>query len=87
MVITDGAVFSEELRNSSSLQFKSLAFDVQQLVRAQAFILKENRQNVLPASGHINRIYSEKLQTDLAPTLLPFILKDYRIRSQQQLLF
>uniref|UniRef100_A0A3Q3IQH3 Transmembrane serine protease 15 n=1 Tax=Monopterus albus TaxID=43700 RepID=A0A3Q3IQH3_MONAL len=32
MVITDGADFSEELRNSSSLQFKALAFDVQQLV-------------------------------------------------------
>lgn len=43
MVITEGAVFSEELRNSSSLQFKSLAFDVQELVRAQAFILKENK--------------------------------------------
>ncbi|XP_040907254.1 enteropeptidase [Toxotes jaculatrix] len=36
MVITEGAVFSEELRNSSSLQFKSLAFDVQQLV-SEAF--------------------------------------------------
>uniref|UniRef100_A0A7N9B0Y1 Transmembrane serine protease 15 n=1 Tax=Mastacembelus armatus TaxID=205130 RepID=A0A7N9B0Y1_9TELE len=32
MVITEGAEFSEELRNSSSLSFKSLAFDVQQLV-------------------------------------------------------
>ncbi|KAK2886672.1 enteropeptidase [Channa argus] len=32
MVITEGAVFSEELRNSSSLQFKSLALDIQQLV-------------------------------------------------------
>ncbi|XP_030010157.1 enteropeptidase [Sphaeramia orbicularis] len=36
MVIKEGAVFSEELRNSSSLQFKSLAFDVQQLV-SEAF--------------------------------------------------
>ncbi|XP_044078451.1 enteropeptidase [Siniperca chuatsi] len=32
MVITEGAVFSEELKNSSSLHFKSLAFDVQNLV-------------------------------------------------------
>nr|XP_033502316.1 enteropeptidase-like [Epinephelus lanceolatus] len=40
MVITDGAVFSDELKNSSSLKFKSLAFDIQQLVRPQAFILK-----------------------------------------------
>lgn len=47
MAITGGAVFSEELKNSSSLQFKSLAFDFQQLVRSQllfwhnsAFILK-----------------------------------------------
>ncbi|KAK2859692.1 hypothetical protein Q5P01_004312 [Channa striata] len=36
MLITEGAVFSEELRNSSSLQFKSLALDVQQLV-SEAF--------------------------------------------------
>lgn len=40
MVITQGAVFSEELNNSSSLLFKSLAFDVQNLVRSHAFILK-----------------------------------------------
>lgn len=40
MVIVKGAVFSEELYNSSSLQFKSLAFDVQNLVRSHAFILK-----------------------------------------------
>ncbi len=40
MVITEGTDFSEELKNSSSLKFKSLAFDVQQLVRSQAFILK-----------------------------------------------
>lgn len=40
MVITQGAVFSEELNNSSSLLFKALAFDVQTLVRPQAFILK-----------------------------------------------
>ncbi|KAM4619750.1 enteropeptidase [Polymixia lowei] len=32
MVITEGAVFTEELRNTSSLQFKSLAYDVQNLV-------------------------------------------------------
>lgn len=41
MVIVEGAVFSEELKNFSSPQFKSLAFDVQQLVRPQAFILKK----------------------------------------------
>eukprot|EP00064_Thunnus_orientalis_P026242 superscaffoldBa00015967_g26736 len=35
MVITEGAAFCEELKNSSSLQFKSLAFDVQHLVRLQ----------------------------------------------------
>lgn len=40
MVITQGAVFSEDLKNSSSPPFKSLAFDVQDLVRSQAFILK-----------------------------------------------
>ncbi|XP_028278335.1 enteropeptidase [Parambassis ranga] len=43
MVITEGAVFSEALRNSSSQQFKSLAFDVQQLV-SEAFSLSELRQ-------------------------------------------
>ncbi|KAM9348480.1 enteropeptidase [Symphorus nematophorus] len=36
MVVTDGAEFSEELKNSSSLQFKSLSFNVQQLV-SEAF--------------------------------------------------
>ncbi|XP_037544103.1 enteropeptidase [Nematolebias whitei] len=36
MVITAGAEFSDELRNSSSQNFKSLAFDVQQLV-SEAF--------------------------------------------------
>lgn len=41
MAIVEGAVFSEELKNSSSPQFKSLAYDVQQLVRPQAFILKK----------------------------------------------
>lgn len=40
MVITQGAVFSEELNNSSSPLFKSLAFDVQNLVRSHGFILK-----------------------------------------------
>ncbi|CAF97271.1 unnamed protein product, partial [Tetraodon nigroviridis] len=32
MVVTEGAVFSDELYNSSSLLFKSLAFDVENLV-------------------------------------------------------
>ncbi|KAL6098208.1 tmprss15 [Pungitius sinensis] len=32
MLITEGAVFSDELKNSSSLRFKSLAYDVQQQV-------------------------------------------------------
>uniref|UniRef100_A0A667XU66 Transmembrane serine protease 15 n=1 Tax=Myripristis murdjan TaxID=586833 RepID=A0A667XU66_9TELE len=36
MAITGGVVFTEQLSNSSSLQFKSLAYDVQQLV-AEAF--------------------------------------------------
>lgn len=40
MIITEGAAFSDELSNSSSLLFKSLAFDVENLVRSQAFILK-----------------------------------------------
>ncbi|XP_047463409.1 enteropeptidase [Mugil cephalus] len=42
MVITDGAEFSEELRNSSSLQFRSLAYDVQELV-SDAFSLSQLR--------------------------------------------
>ncbi|XP_035846915.1 enteropeptidase [Sander lucioperca] len=42
MVITHGAVYSDELKNSSSLQFKSLAFDVQNLV-SEAFGLSELR--------------------------------------------
>lgn len=42
LIITEGAVFSDELSNSSSLLFKSLAFDVENLVRPQAFILKTN---------------------------------------------
>ncbi|XP_054610517.1 enteropeptidase isoform X2 [Dunckerocampus dactyliophorus] len=33
MAITSGATFCEELKNSSSVQFKSLAFDVQHLVK------------------------------------------------------
>lgn len=41
MVITDGAVFSAELTNCSSVQFKSLAFDVQQLVRTQHLYTQE----------------------------------------------
>lgn len=32
LVITGGAVFTEKLRNRSSLQFKSLAFDTEHLV-------------------------------------------------------
>lgn len=40
MVITEGANFSEELNDPSSQYFKSLAFDVQKLVRLQALILK-----------------------------------------------
>ncbi|XP_039474135.1 enteropeptidase [Oreochromis aureus] len=43
MVIVEGAVFSEELKNFSSPQFKSLAFDVQQLV-SEAFSASELRQ-------------------------------------------
>lgn len=46
MIITEGAVFSDELSNSSSLLFKSLAFDVENLVRSQAFILKTKRCRV-----------------------------------------
>lgn len=33
LVIVAGVEFSDELRNSSSQMFKSLAFDIQQLVR------------------------------------------------------
>ncbi|KAM4545848.1 enteropeptidase [Odontesthes bonariensis] len=40
MVITAGVDFSEDLRNSSTQQFKSVAFDVQQLV-SEAFGLGE----------------------------------------------
>ncbi|CAB1421737.1 unnamed protein product [Pleuronectes platessa] len=43
MVITQGADFSEELMNCSSPSFKSLAFDVQQLV-SEAFGLTELRR-------------------------------------------
>uniref|UniRef100_A0A3B5A6W0 Transmembrane serine protease 15 n=1 Tax=Stegastes partitus TaxID=144197 RepID=A0A3B5A6W0_9TELE len=43
MVIKQGAEFSEELKNSSSLQFKSLAFDIQKLV-SEAFSLSELKQ-------------------------------------------
>lgn len=46
MIITGGAVFSDELSNSSSLLFKSLAFDVENLVRSQAFILKTKGCNI-----------------------------------------
>ncbi|XP_034746786.1 enteropeptidase-like [Etheostoma cragini] len=42
MLITRGAVYSDELKNSSSLQFKSLAFDVQNLV-SEAFALSQLR--------------------------------------------
>ncbi|MED6278221.1 hypothetical protein CHARACLAT_021446 [Characodon lateralis] len=40
IVITAGVEFSDELRNSSSKQFKSLAFDLQQLV-SEAFIFSD----------------------------------------------
>ncbi|XP_038144247.1 enteropeptidase [Cyprinodon tularosa] len=43
LVITAGAQFSEELRNSSSHGFKSLAFDVQQLV-SEAFGFSDLQQ-------------------------------------------
>ncbi|XP_026038512.1 enteropeptidase [Astatotilapia calliptera] len=43
MAIVEGAVFSEELKNSSSPQFKSLAYDVQQLV-SEAFSTSELQQ-------------------------------------------
>ncbi|XP_029303913.1 enteropeptidase-like [Cottoperca gobio] len=46
MVITEGVVFSEELKNSSSLLFKSLAFDVQHLV-SEAFRHSELRLHFL----------------------------------------
>ncbi|KAM6984265.1 enteropeptidase isoform 1-T1 [Tautogolabrus adspersus] len=42
MVVTDGAIFSEELRNSSSLHFKSLAYDIQRLV-SDVFTVSELR--------------------------------------------
>ncbi|XP_059206892.1 enteropeptidase [Centropristis striata] len=44
MAITHGAIFSEELKNSSSLHFKSLAFDVQRLV-SEAFGHSDLRLN------------------------------------------
>lgn len=44
MVIKQGAEFSDELKNSSSLLFKALAFDVQQLV-SDAFSLSELKQS------------------------------------------
>lgn len=47
MVIAEGAMFSEDLRNSSSLSFKSLAFDVQQLVRSGFYF--ERKQTDLTA--------------------------------------
>lgn len=47
MVITEGAVFSDELYNSSSLLFKSLAFDVENLVSSRAFILKSSRYGIV----------------------------------------
>lgn len=37
MVITEGAVFTEELKNKKSMQFKSLAFDTQQLISEAYF--------------------------------------------------
>ncbi|XP_043996530.1 enteropeptidase [Gambusia affinis] len=43
LVITAGVEFSDELRNSSSHQFKSLAFDLQQLVN-EAFIISNLRR-------------------------------------------
>lgn len=47
MTITEGAVFSDELHNSSSPLFKSLAFDVEKLVSSQAFILKISRGSIV----------------------------------------
>lgn len=43
MTITQGAEFSDELNNSSSLQFRALAFDIQKLV-SEAFNLSELKQ-------------------------------------------
>ncbi|XP_041863730.1 enteropeptidase [Melanotaenia boesemani] len=43
MSITEGAEFSEDLRNSSSLEFKSLSYDVTQLV-SEAYDLSDFRQ-------------------------------------------
>lgn len=44
MSITEGAVFSEELKNSSSLRFKSLAYDVQQQVTV---IVKDSKEKTV----------------------------------------
>ncbi|KAJ4919406.1 hypothetical protein JOQ06_000091 [Pogonophryne albipinna] len=46
MLITEGAFYSEELKNSSSLRFKSLAYDVQHLV-SEAFGHSELKQHFL----------------------------------------
>ncbi|XP_034091403.1 LOW QUALITY PROTEIN: enteropeptidase [Gymnodraco acuticeps] len=46
MLITEGAFYSEELKNSSSLLFKSLAYDVQHLV-SEAFGHSELKQHFL----------------------------------------
>lgn len=54
MIITEGAVFSDELSNSSSLLFKSLAFDIENLVRSHqkmhhaspTFIVEKERKQL-----------------------------------------
>ncbi|KAK1875177.1 Enteropeptidase [Dissostichus eleginoides] len=46
MLITEGAFYSEELKNSSSLRFKSLAYDVQHLV-SEAFGHSDLKQHFL----------------------------------------
>lgn len=64
MIITEGALFSDQLSNSSSLLFKALAFDVQNLVSSQAFILKIRRHSAVLRGKKQNKATKVKSKSE-----------------------
>lgn len=78
MVISEGAVFSENLLNSSSTQFKSLAFDVQHLV-GEAFTLTDLRLQFRSCSVLLFRKGSVVVTLDLR-FLLPVSAQEVQLQ-------
>uniref|UniRef100_A0A4W4EDD0 Transmembrane serine protease 15 n=1 Tax=Electrophorus electricus TaxID=8005 RepID=A0A4W4EDD0_ELEEL len=63
LVITEGATFTEELRNKSSLGFKALAFDMQLLVRQLSHFIPEIRGSVVV---HFHLVFRDAVKAAIA---------------------